>query len=307
MHVYRWDLDRTYLDSAIHGVRDLIRSALEDAGAKRSLPGAAPLLRGLIATDPAAHVCFLSGSPEQMRSVIAEKLAADGVRPHRLLLKDNLANLKRGRFAALRRQVGYKLPALLVERASTPSDARESLFGDDSEADAFIYVVYAEVVAGRLSDDALRRLLVAGGAYPDQIAAAVAAAPSARHGDRVDHIFIRLDKRTPTSHFDVLGAGVTLVHHWLQAALVLHRDRRLDPSGTAAMWADARATLGDGGADGLVADAIARGLVTASDATSALSGAWSSQARSAAPAARAARAPTEEELVAWMSGRRRRS
>jgi hypothetical protein len=55
-----------------------------------------------------------------MRAVLTEKLKLDGVEFDELVLKDNLRNLVRGRFKALRGQVGYKLPVLLESRAQRP-------------------------------------------------------------------------------------------------------------------------------------------------------------------------------------------
>ena len=107
MHIFRWDLDRTYLDTDIHSGRGLIRTALEGAAQKRALPGSAALIRGLLRTDPSAKVFVLSGSPTQMREVLVRKLALDGVRFERLVLKDNLSNIRRGRLSAVRGQVAH--------------------------------------------------------------------------------------------------------------------------------------------------------------------------------------------------------
>src|SRR5690606_14012409 len=123
--IYRWDLDRTYLDTDITSVRGMVRAALEPAAEKRTIPGAGALLRGLITTDPACRVSVISGSPTQMREVLAEKLARDGVRVDQLVLKDNLGNLRRGRFRAIRGQVGYKLPQLFQLRIGLGSGVRE--------------------------------------------------------------------------------------------------------------------------------------------------------------------------------------
>lgn len=262
MDVYRWDLDRTYLDTAIDSVRGLIRSALEDASAKRALPGATALLRGLVEQRPDSHVCILSGSPLQMRPVLEEKLVRDGIRFDRLILKDNLGNLRRGRLRALRGQVGYKLPALLLERMNMDASARETLFGDDSEADALIYVAFAEVIAGRLDPATLTRLLVRAGAYPDHVASAVTTADAlSASGDVVDDIFIRLDKRTPPHRFERLGPLVVPVHHWLQAALVLWNRGKLGETHVADVAGDALAVGGAGAITGLVQDAVRRQLV----------------------------------------------
>ena len=45
-------------------------------------------------------------------------------------------------------QLGFKLPALLSARTRTDPQATEVLFGDDVEADALVYALYADVVAG---------------------------------------------------------------------------------------------------------------------------------------------------------------
>src|SRR5688572_27558652 len=92
VHIYRWDLDRTYLDTEIHSVRGLVRAAFETAADKKTVPGAAALLKAVVAHDPEARIYVLSGSPTQMRAVLEQKLALDGVRIDGLFLKDNLGN-----------------------------------------------------------------------------------------------------------------------------------------------------------------------------------------------------------------------
>ena len=77
MHTYRWDLDKTYLDTDIDSVSGLIRAAVESATSKRTVPGAGALMRALQRRKSPCRIVILSGSPEQMRPVIAEKLALD--------------------------------------------------------------------------------------------------------------------------------------------------------------------------------------------------------------------------------------
>ena len=79
-----------------------------------------------------------------MRQVLAAKLALDGIDYDEFVLKNNLKNILRGRFRALRAQIPYKLPAMLRSRIGAPAE-RETLFGDDAEADAIIYCLYADV------------------------------------------------------------------------------------------------------------------------------------------------------------------
>ena len=46
-HVYRWDLDKTYLRTDFDSFRELIKTAFEKPEDKRSVPGASALLREL--------------------------------------------------------------------------------------------------------------------------------------------------------------------------------------------------------------------------------------------------------------------
>src|SRR5689334_5087683 len=112
--IARWDLDKTYLRTDFDTVRDLVRTAVERPDQKRTVPGAAPLLRELGRAGIEIHI--LSGSPEQLRSRIEQKLHLDGARWASLTLKPNLQNLLRLRFRALRGQLAYKLTALLERR-----------------------------------------------------------------------------------------------------------------------------------------------------------------------------------------------
>src|SRR5262249_11684836 len=163
-HIYRWDLDKTYLQTEFDTFRQLMRSAFQKASDKVAFPGAAALIRELGARGD-SKLYILSGSPKQMRSVLEAKLRLDGVEWDELVLKDNVRNLLRGRFRALRGQLGYKLVALLESRARAPVQSDEILFGDDAEADAFIYSLYADLIAGRVEQDALRKIVSAADLY----------------------------------------------------------------------------------------------------------------------------------------------
>jgi len=228
MHVYRWDLDRTYLDTDIHSMRGLLRAAVETAAEKQNIPGSAALLRALVRHDPDARVVVLSGSPTQLRDVLMEKLALDGVRVDRLVLKDSLSSLKRGRLRAVTGQVGYKLPQLLKLREGLGPGVHETLFGDDSEVDALVYSVYADAIAGRLKGRELSRIMEAGGAYSDAVRDALASLDRVGHSDAVRDIFIRCDHRVRVAQFALLGPRVIPVFSWFQAALVLWHRKRLD-------------------------------------------------------------------------------
>ncbi len=224
--IYRWDLDKTYLQTEFDTLKSLIRTALQKAHEKKAMPGAAALIRELRAQGD-ARLCIVSGSPTQMRSVLTEKLHLDGVEFDELVLKDNLKNLVRGRFKALRGQVGYKLPVLLESRAHAPADAEEVLFGDDAEADAFIYSFYADMVARRVDEPIIHQVLEAAEVYPDDITRIIESWKKLPEADPVRRIFINLDRLTPPAYFSRYGPRVVPIFNYFQAALVLMADGHL--------------------------------------------------------------------------------
>jgi hypothetical protein len=224
--IYRWDLDKTYLQTEFDTFRQLLRTALQKAHEKKAVPGAAALIRELKASG-GARLCIVSGSPTQMRKVLTEKLKLDGVEFDELVLKDNLKNLVRGRFKALRGQVGYKLPVLLESRARAPVDAEEVLFGDDAEADAFVYSLYADMVARRVSEPIVHRVLEAAQVYPDDVERVIRVWQTIPQADPVRRIFINLDRLTPPAYFAKYGPRVVPIFNYFQAALVLMGDKHL--------------------------------------------------------------------------------
>ena len=223
-HVFRWDLDKTYLRTEFDTLRDLVKSALETAQDKQAYPGAAALLRSL-RQSPEHRICIISGSPAQMRKVLAAKLALDGVEFDEFVLKNNLRNMARLRLRALRAQVPYKLPALLESRGGVLGTPPETLFGDDAEADAIIYCLYADILSGQVSSAELSRVLEAARAYDDQAERTLALAERVRRGDAVRRILIHLDRHSPTAAFEQFGARLVPIYNYFQAALVLYGDQ----------------------------------------------------------------------------------
>lgn len=230
--VARWDLDKTYLRTDFETLRDLVRTAVERPDQKRTVPGAASLMREL--TDAGAEIHILSGSPEQLRGRIVEKLRIDGVRFESLTLKPNLQNMLRLRFRAIRGQLGYKLPTLLRRRCEMPTQrgpsgalVGEALFGDDAEADAFVYSLFADVCAGAVDGDQLAAVMRAGQCYEDDIADTLRFASYIVPGPVVERILIHLERQTVPAEFDRFGARVVPFYNYLQAAFILHEDGRL--------------------------------------------------------------------------------
>jgi hypothetical protein len=223
-HTFRWDLDKTYLRTEFDSLTDLARSAIENAADKQAYPGATALLRAL--RQDGHRICIVSGSPTQMRQVLAAKLALDGVDYDEFVLKNNLKNLLRGRFRALRAQIPYKLPAMLQSRIGAAADA-ETLFGDDAEADAIIYCLYADLIAGRVSLGDLERVLIASRAYDDDAIRILDLARRVPKHDAVNRLFIHLDRRSAPVGFRHYGPRLVPVFNYFQCALVLYGDRVL--------------------------------------------------------------------------------
>jgi hypothetical protein len=250
-HIARWDLDKTYLRTEFATMRDIVRTALERPDEKRTHPGATTLLRRMI--DAGSEIHILSGSPEQLRSKLEEKLKLDGIAWTSFTLKPNLRNMLRLRFRAVRDQLGYKLPMLLAARANmqhtlklakakqpTPPAspgqtepieaelAHETLLGDDAEADAFVYALYSDVVAGNVDATLLQAILECGNVYPDVAAKALADAARIKPGIAVERILIHLEGQSPPSDFASYGTLVVPFYNYLQAAFVLWEDGRLE-------------------------------------------------------------------------------
>jgi hypothetical protein len=228
-HIARWDLDKTYLRTEFDTVRDLVRTALERPDEKRTNPGASTLLREMVRSGMSVHI--LSGSPEQMRRRLEDKLRLDGITWDSFTLKPNLQNVLRLRFRAVKDQLGYKLPALLQARATLGDDGdelrRETLFGDDAEADAFVYSLYADIVAGRVREDALLEVCERGRVYPDVVATILRYARLVEPAEVVERILIHLERQTPPGDFRVYGPRAVPFYNYLQAAFVVHEDGRL--------------------------------------------------------------------------------
>lgn len=223
-HTFRWDLDKTYLRTEFDSVSDLVKSAIETAADKQAFPGATALLRAL--GEDGHRICIVSGSPTQMRQVLAAKLVLDGIAYDEFVLKNNLKNVLRGRFRALRAQIPFKLPAMLRSRIAVAAEA-ETLFGDDAEADAIVYCLYADLLGGRVSLADLERVLVASRAYDDDAQRCLDLARRVPKGDAVHRIFIHLDRRSPPLGFRHFGPRLVPVYNYFQAALVLYEDNVL--------------------------------------------------------------------------------
>ncbi len=229
--IYRWDLDKTYLESDFESLRKMARVPFERAEDKIDEPGVVALIRSLKTSarqgGRTAQVYFISASPPQIGRAIRQKLALDGVEIDGIVFKDQLQHLVRGRFRFLREQIGFKLAELLKARLAAPAGAVEYLFGDDWESDPVIYSLYADVVAGRLDHDELADILVRLRIDPARLVEIKALSQRVGAADVVRRIFINLERRTPPGRFRSFGSRLVPTFNYFQTALVLHQEGML--------------------------------------------------------------------------------
>ncbi|MSP92090.1 MAG: hypothetical protein EXR79_09870 [Myxococcales bacterium] len=262
--VYRWDLDKTYLQTEFSTVRGLLQAAIEGPHRKRAIPGMRALLKALSeATD--ARVVVVSGSPTWLRRRILRMFALHTIRCDRLVLKDFGAQVRRGRLRAIRNQVGYKLGAHLETRlwlTARGEAAPEVCFGDDAEVDALVYCLYADVCARRVSAPRLARVLEVCGCYPDEIATILGRVVQLERHDPVRRVFIHLEGNSPPARFGAYRGRVVATFNALQIALDLATQGLCDDRALVAV-AEELAVLGDFGPEALAGsmeDAVRRGL-----------------------------------------------
>jgi hypothetical protein len=232
-HIFRWDLDKTYLKTDFDTVQDLVRTARLSAEERENIPGSAALIHAIRDAgqrDQPHLIYFISGSPQQLRAVIEKKFALDGFIPDGFVLKPTLRHLLRGRFRAVKSQVGYKLSQLLIGRSEAPIGTSETLFGDDAESDAFIYALYSDLIAGRIPKQTFTDILRVTGCYREQIDEIQQTLEAVVREDPVRRVIIHLDQHTPPLAFVPYFPLVVPIYNHLQTAVVLYLDGTLPAS-----------------------------------------------------------------------------
>ncbi len=223
-----WDLDKTYLRTDFDSARELLRAAFEGSASKRTHVGADSLLSATREFGAQTHI--ISGSPRQMRGVIARKFRLDNVKVDSLTLKPNVANVVRLRFRAVRGQIGYKLPAALATLGGLRG-VRVLALGDDSEADTFVYSLAGDILAGHISTPLLKDIMHRADAYDDDISRTVQLAEQASGAGEMSRILIHLERRTALSRFAPYGPRVVPFYNYMQAAHICFDAGWLNESG----------------------------------------------------------------------------
>ena len=264
--VHVWDVDKTYLSTHFSSLQGLSRVPFELAVDKRAIPGMPELLRGLRRGAGQGFACtplyFVSASPPQLLGVLQRKMMMDGVEYDGFVFKDWVATVRAFRPGRLREQVGFKLCALLTNRAPRPR-SREYLFGDDVEKDAQAYALYASMLSGELSPGGAEDALKREGVPKDDrrtIHALFDNLPSPR--GTVERIYIHLETGKPPSVFERMGPRVVPVKGAAQLALALFSDGLLPASSARQARAAFLAARPETPLAALDDDAVKRGLVT---------------------------------------------
>jgi hypothetical protein len=266
--VFIWDIDKTYLSTRFSSLGGLLRIPIEFSVDKVAIPGMPEVLRGLRRGPGPSYACtpvyFVSAGPPQLRRTIENKMLIDGVEHDGITFKDwkrTLLDLRPGR---LREQIGYKLNALLEGRERRPN-AVEYLFGDDVEADAEAYSLYARIISGELRAGTAEAAMAAAGVALDdrrcvrELLDRVELMPGV-----VGRIFIHLEAGRDPSSFAPLGDIVVPVRGAYQLALALLSMDLIDAMAVRQALDAVSSAPGPRRQDpeAMLNDAIARGLIT---------------------------------------------
>jgi hypothetical protein len=231
--VFVWDLDKTYLDTAIESFSQLLSTAIERAFQKKNVPGTKVLLQALanhwqsIKGQSRFPLYFISASPPQMEERIAEKFNLDGIRVFGCFYKDNLRNLTPKRFWRLNKQVGYKIQSLLQLRLKLKEDVKQVFWGDDSESDAVIYNLYSDICARRIGSQELRNILKNLAVTVDQIDEILVLQSQVPENDPVEKIYINLAVDTDPDYYLKFGRRTLPTYNSFQVACDLFQDNRI--------------------------------------------------------------------------------
>ncbi len=239
--VFIWDLDKTYLDTSIDSLAGLWQAIIEKAFSKKNIPATNVLLKVLNqkyqerrqyqVAQQTSPIYFITASPPQMEDRIHEKLEYDSIFPFGMFFKDNLKNIRPGRFWRLTKQVGYKIQALLQLRARLAQDAKMVCFGDDSESDVVIYNLFSDICARRHSQVEIQNILKSFFVTGEQVETIFELQEKVPTQDPVQRIYINLATDTDPEYYFKFGRRTLATSNTFQLALDLCQNNRLSKEG----------------------------------------------------------------------------
>jgi len=250
--VYVWDLDKTYLDTAIDSIKGLFATVFEQSFSKKNVPGTTELIKSLARyrkknfTEEHFPLFFVSASPPQMESKIYEKFEIDKIHPFGMFYKDNLRNLRPSKFSFLKKQVGYKLQSLLQLRLHLNSEVRMICFGDDSESDVIIYNLFSDICARRHTKMHLEMLLDEMGVGAVQSQEILRLQSLIAVQDPLEKVYINLATDTDPDYYTKFGRRTLATYDSFQIALDLVQDQRLSLEELGTVMSDLQSHYGFG-------------------------------------------------------------
>ncbi len=196
------DIDKTYLNTDFESLKGLMWIPLEVAVDKVTIDrmnlvyqalrhgrGDQPVLTPFV---------FVTASPPFLFSPLSDKMLRDGVEYDVIAMKDQPALFKRFEFDQLRSQVTFKLFALF-EILRLMDGKRHSLilFGDDTESDLQIYLLFKKIVEEKPRMFRVADLLLENGVslkYMEKLLKLIREFYTMNVSIKVDYIFIYLSK-----------------------------------------------------------------------------------------------------------------
>ncbi|MEZ4744156.1 MAG: phosphatase domain-containing protein [Bdellovibrionota bacterium] len=231
------DIDKTYLETEFESLVKIAKIAFEDAKDKVTVKGASDILLATRWGNTAYNeedeanfpipLHFVSSSPPQLRNVLGEKLAIDGVDWSSDTFKNQAYNLKKGRFSQLRQQVAYKTAAIFRLIEQIEGSAQLVLIGDNVESDAMIYLGIKMFIEKRLSPMGYQKYLQLLG-ITEKVSEKIIERLTIRDNKEVLDIYIR---DLPNAAFTLLAPLTTPIYRfsdYYQLALMMIRSKLID-------------------------------------------------------------------------------
>ncbi|GAB4289634.1 MAG: hypothetical protein Kow0090_02440 [Myxococcota bacterium] len=228
------DVDKTYLDTDFESLKGLLAIPFEWAEDKLALAGMTAVLKGLRRGvgkyNAQTPFYFLTASPPFIVNTLYRKMLLDAVQCDGITCKNWKEIIaKRRKPAWLKRQLAFKLCALLFLRNRLPQAANEILIGDDTESDALAYTLYADILEGRIGEGEIADILAKEGSDSQEINEAIEGIAGIKRGvGRVLCSYIYLAKGTPPAEFKRFGKRLVTVKSAFQLAAHLYIGRFVD-------------------------------------------------------------------------------
>jgi hypothetical protein len=223
------DIDKTYLETEFATLLQIAKIAFENAQDKITVRGASEVLLaarwglmdelGRPEQDYPRSLHFVSSSPPQLRSVLEEKFALDGLDWSSDTFKNQAYNIRKGRFDLLKQQIAYKTAAILNLMHQQKENTRYYMLGDNAEADVPIYLGIKLFVEHRLSGEKFREYLQLLGVEAE-VARALLERFTLPPRGRVEAILIRRIKKLPAKMRSPLTKPVVFFDNFFEVALV---------------------------------------------------------------------------------------